>query len=193
MVSVPRAIQARMTETTYPELLRSIDEFARTLPPRERLARLYGLIAPLLESVEEEDEEFADEQELSTPEAVRGLRCAAAGEQVDVEAIHEHLAGMGLNYSEDQDPERHVISQSAYAAAAWLQLVAGHPLPTGFDDEDILPTFAPSTFTQIVDLLAWTRSGQIYLFWEDAEADPDLGDLAASTGELRGMFPEVAG
>lgn len=50
-----------MGDTTYDELLGIIDEFAGRLDPRERLARLYGLMAPLLDRVEREDEELSDD------------------------------------------------------------------------------------------------------------------------------------
>ncbi|MFB9460383.1 hypothetical protein [Streptomyces antimycoticus] len=69
-----------MTDATYSELLGAIDEFAGRLDPHEQVACLYGLIAPLLDRVEQEDEELSDEPVLSTPEAVRGIRKAAAGE-----------------------------------------------------------------------------------------------------------------
>lgn len=181
-----------MTDTTYRDLLRSIDDFANNLPLGEQLTHLYGLIAPLLERVEQEEEDFRDEPVLSTPEAVRGIRRAADGEPVDADAIYDHLAEMGLVYSEDQDPELHVISQSASAAAAWLRLVAGRELRTSSEDaDDLVPRFAPSAFSQIVDLLAWTRSGQVYMFWEDAVTEPDQCDLPAATRELRAMRLEI--
>ncbi|MEU5306477.1 hypothetical protein ACH4YO_36075 [Streptomyces noursei] len=115
----------------------------------------------------------------------------------------------GLRYSEDQDqdqdqeqdqdqdPERHIVSQSAYAAAAWLQPLAERKLRTTADlegdDEDLVPPFAPSAFTRIVDLLAWTRSDQTYLHWEDAIADPEVCDLRAAIYELRAMHVEIRG
>ncbi|MGY0061485.1 hypothetical protein ACWY4P_33945 [Streptomyces sp. LZ34] len=183
-----------MTDTEYPELLAALDEFAESLDPRERVTALYGLIAPLLGRIEGEDEELSDEPVMSNPEAVLGLRRAAAGEPVDADAIHEHLTAVGLSYSEDQDPDLHVISQSAYAAAAWLTLLAGRKLRTddSLDDgEDLFPRVARSTFAQIADLLAWTRSDQIYIIWEDAADDPTLGDLSAATRELKAMYREI--
>ncbi|MER7795322.1 hypothetical protein [Streptomyces sp. NPDC097640] len=183
-----------MTDAEYSELLLALDKFAEGLDPRERVAVLYGLIAPLLGRIEGEDGELSDDPVMSNQEAVRGLRAAAAGEQVDADAIHEHLTTVGLSYSEDQDPDFHVISQSAYAAAAWLTLWAGRGLrgdDSHTDGEDVLPRFAPSTFTQIADMAAWTRSDQMYLFWEDAIEDPDLGDLWAATHELRAMYVEI--
>ncbi|QYC40219.1 hypothetical protein Nocox_13005 [Nonomuraea coxensis DSM 45129] len=186
-----------MTDTTYDEWLAIIDELAERLDPRARLACLYGLIAPLLNRVEREDEELSDDPALSTPDAVRGLRKAAAGEQVDVDAVYEQLTEVGLCYSEDQDPDRHLVSQSAYAAAAWLQLLAGRKLrATAYlegDDEDPVPPFAPSAFTRIVDLLAWTRSDQVYFHWEDAIAYPEDCDLPAAIRELRAMHVEISG
>lgn len=179
-----------MTDAEYPELLAALDKFAEGLDPRERVTVLYRLIAPLLGRIEGEDRELSDEPVMSNQDAVRGLRAAAAGEQVDADAIHEHLTTVGLCYSEDQDPDFHVISQSAYAAAAWLTLWAGRGLRTddAFEDgADLLPPFAPSTFTQIADMVAWTRSGQVYLFWEDAIEEPDLSDLRAAAHELRAM------
>lgn len=190
-----------MTETTYEELLGAIDESAQRLTPQTRLACLYVLIAPLLDRVERADEELADDEVLSTPEAVRELRRAAAGESVDVDAVHEQLAEVGLCYSEDQDPELHVVSQSAYAAAAWLQMLAGRPLRVTANlqgyEEDLVPPFAPSTFTRIVDLLAWTRTDQMYVPWEDAiavpDADPDEEwDFPATMRELRAMHLEIS-
>ncbi|MBC6466527.1 hypothetical protein [Actinomadura alba] len=177
-----------MTDTTYPDLLRSIDEFADDLPPGEQLARLYGLIAPLLERLEQQEADFCDEPALSTSEAVQGIRRAADGEPVDADAIYDHLTEMSV--VEDQDPELHVIGQSASAAATWLGLVAGRELRTIVED-DLIPRFAPSTFSQIVDLLVWTRSGQMYVFWEDAVTDPDWHDLQAATRELQAMFLEI--
>lgn len=53
------------------------------------MACLYGLIAPLLDRVEQEDEELSDESVLSTPDAVRGIRKAAAGEPTDVDAVQQ--------------------------------------------------------------------------------------------------------
>ncbi len=186
-----------MTGTKYDELLVIIDEFADRLAPRARLTCLYGLMAPLLDRVEREDEELSDDPVLSTPDAVRDLRKAAAGEPVDVDAVHEQLTEVGLCYSEDQAPERHIVSQSAYAAAAWLQLLAGRKLRTTAylegDYEDLVPPFAPSAFTRIVDLLAWTRSDQIYLHWEHAIAYPEDGDLPAAIRELRAMHVEISG
>ncbi|UKY47426.1 hypothetical protein [Streptomyces inhibens] len=183
-----------MTDTTYSELLGTIDEFAGRLDLHERVACLYGLIAPLLDRVEQEDEELSDEPVLSTADAVRGIHKAAAGEPTDVDAVHEQLTEVGLCYSEDQDPERHIVSQSAYASAAWLRLLTGRKLRTTRylegDDEDLMPPFAPSTFTQIVDLLAWTRSGQVYCHWEDATTAPE-DDLPAATRELQVMHLEI--
>jgi hypothetical protein len=191
---MPCGSHARMTDTEYPELLAALDEFVEGLGLYERITGLYGLIAPLLGLIEREDRELSDEPVMSNPEAVLGLRRAAAGEPVDADAIHEHLTAVGLSYSEDQDPDFHVISQTAYAAAAWLTLLAGRNLRTddSLDDgDDLLPRFAPSTFTQIADLLAWTRSDQMYLHWEDAADDPDLGDLSAATSALRAMYQEL--
>ncbi|MGW2749005.1 hypothetical protein [Streptomyces sp. NPDC001450] len=196
-MSAPRATHAGMTDTRYDELLGIIDEFTDRLAPRARLACLYGLMAPLLDRVEREDEELSDNPVLSTPDAVRELRKAAAGEPVDMDAVHEQLTEVGLCYSEDQDPERHIVSQSAYAAAAWLQLLAGRKLRTTAylegDDEDLVPPFAASAFSRIVDLLAWTRSDQVYFHWEDALADPEDCDLPAAIRELRAMHMEISG
>ncbi|MEV6131371.1 hypothetical protein AB0M05_31980 [Streptomyces violaceusniger] len=87
------------------------------------------------------------------------------------------------------------MSQSAYAAAAWLRLLAGLKLRTtrylDGEDEGLIPPFAPSAFTQIVDLLAWTRSGQVYAHWEDALTSPEWCDLPAATGELRAMHLKI--
>ncbi|MFF7357231.1 hypothetical protein ACFZA1_32060 [Streptomyces filipinensis] len=106
-----------MADTTYDDVLGLIDEVAGRLDPGQRLARLFGLMAPLLDRVEREDQELSDDPVLSTSDAVRELRKAAAGEPADVDAAHEQLAEVGLCYSEDQAPERHLVSQSAYAAA----------------------------------------------------------------------------
>ncbi len=196
-MSVPRGSHACMTDTTYDEWLAIIDEFAERLDPRERLACLFGLMAPLLNRIEREDEELSDNPVLSTPDAVHDLRKAAAGEPVDADAVYEQLTEVGLCYSEDQAPERHLVSQSAYAAAAWLQLLAGRKLrATAYlegDNEDPVPPFAPSAFTRIVDLLAWTRSDQIYFHWEDAIAYPEDCDLPAAIRELRAMHVEISG
>ncbi|MFE0187361.1 hypothetical protein [Streptomyces sp. NPDC059008] len=185
-----------MTDPTYPELLQALDEFIGGTDTglAQHITGLYDLLAPLLDHIERADRDFSDEPVLSNPEAVGGLRRAAAGETVDADAVHDHLTALGLAYSEDQDPDFHVISQSAYAAAAWLSLLTGRKLRTDApleDGEDLLPRFAPSTFTQITDLLAWTRSDQVYIFWEDAAADPDLGDLSAATRELREMYRQI--
>ncbi|MFH8679645.1 hypothetical protein [Streptomyces lydicus] len=186
-----------MADATYEELLGLIDELAERLTPRARLAYLYGLMAPLLDRVEREDEELSDDPVLSTPDAVRDLRKAAAGEPVDLDAVHEQLTDVGLCYSEDQDPERHLVAQSAYAAAAWLRLLAGRKLRTTAylqgDDEDLVPPFAPSAFTRIVDLLAWARSHQVYVHWEDALAHPEDGALPVAIRELRAMHAEIGG
>jgi hypothetical protein len=192
-MSVPRAIQACVIDKTYADLLGAIDEFAGSLDPREQVTCLYGLIAPLLDRVEQEDEPLSDEPILSTPEAVQGIRRAAAGEPVDVDAVYDQLTLVGLVYSEDQDPDLHLISQTANAAAAWLRLLTGRDLrSTAVEDaEEMIPSFAPSTFTQLVDLLAWTRSSQIYMFWEDADADSDYCDLPAAISELKAMHVEI--
>ncbi|MFH9246491.1 hypothetical protein ACH4LK_13780 [Streptomyces lydicus] len=186
-----------MADTTYDDLLGIIDEVAGRLAPGERLACLFGLMAPLLDQVEREDEELSDDPVLSTSDAVRELRKAAAGEPVDIDAVHEQLTEVGLCYSEDQDPERHIVSQSAYAAAAWLRLLAGRKLRTTAylegEDEEPVPPFAPSAFTRIVDLLAWTRSNQEYFHWEDAMTYPEDGDLQAAIRELRAMHVEISG
>ncbi|WFB06314.1 hypothetical protein LRS74_04075 [Streptomyces sp. LX-29] len=187
-----------MTETThrdYSELLCDIDEFAGRLDPRERLAALYGLIAPLLDRAEREDEEISDEPALSSAGVVRALRAAAAGEPTDADALYEALIILGLAFSEDQDRERGLVAQSAFAAAGWLRLRTGRDLRAGdlADDEDPVPAYAPSPFTRIVDVLAWTRSGQLYAFWEDAPAHPELCDLPAATRELRAIRREIAG
>ncbi|MDI2126024.1 hypothetical protein [Yinghuangia seranimata] len=182
---------------TYDEVLAVIDEFVGGLDRRDRLDRLYRLLAPVLDRVERATEELSDDPPLSTPDAVRELRKAAAGEPVDVDAVHERLTEVGLCYSEDQDPERHLVSQSAYAAAAWLRLLAGRTLRTTDSlecaDEDLVPSFAPSAFTRIVDLLAWTRSDQMYFHWEDAVADPGDCDLPAAIRELQAMHVAVSG
>ncbi|GGV12569.1 hypothetical protein GCM10010260_59180 [Streptomyces filipinensis] len=185
-----------MAETTYDDVLGLIDEVAGKLGPGERPARLFGLMAPLLDRVEREDEELSDDPVLSTSDAVRELRKAAAGEPADVDAAHEQLTEVGLCYSEDQAPERHLVSQSAYAAAAWLRLLAGRKLRTTAylaDDEDLVPPYAPSAFTRIVDLLAWTRSDQMYFHWEDALTHPEDCDLQAAVRELRAMHEEISG
>ncbi|UXY32456.1 hypothetical protein [Streptomyces sp. HUAS TT20] len=185
-----------MADTTYDELLGIIDEVAGRLAPGERLACLFGVMSPLLDRVEREDEELSDDPVLSTPDAVCELRRAAAGEPVDVDAVHEQLTEVGLCYSEDQDPERHLVSQSAYAAAAWLRLLAGRKLRTTAglegEDEDLVPPFAPSAFTRIVDLLAWTRSDQMYFHWEDAINCPEDCDLPAAIRELQAMHMEIS-
>ncbi|MFD8330887.1 hypothetical protein [Streptomyces lydicus] len=186
-----------MADTTYEDLLGIIDEVAGRLDPGARLACLFGLLAPLLDQVEREDEELSDDPVLPTPDAVRELRKAAAGEPVDLDAVHEQLTEVGLCYSEDQDPERHMVSQSAYAAAAWLRLLAGRKLRTTAylegEDEEPVPPFAPSAFTRIVDLLAWTRSNQVYFHWEDAITCPKYCDLQAAIRELRAMHVEISG
>ncbi|WP_031174004.1 hypothetical protein [Streptomyces durhamensis] len=191
-----------MADTTYDDVLGLIDEVAGRLDPGQRLARLFGLMAPLLDRVEREDQELSDDPVLSTSDAVRELRKAAAGEPADVDAAHEQLAEVGLCYSEDQAPERHLVSQSAYAAAAWLRLLAGRQLRTTayLDDEDLVPPYAPSAFTRIVDLLAWTRSDQMYFHWEDALTSPEdcdlqaaVHELQAAVHELRAMHGEISG
>ncbi|ADI03845.1 hypothetical protein SBI_00724 [Streptomyces bingchenggensis BCW-1] len=62
-----------MADTTYPELLGTIDEFAGTMDPKEQVARLYDLMAPLLDRVAQESEEFSDEPVLTPADVVRGL------------------------------------------------------------------------------------------------------------------------
>ena len=61
--------------------------------------------------------------------------------------------------------------------------------------DSLIPTFAPSPFSRIVDVLAWTRSGQVYTPWEDAltypDPDADLCDLPAATRELQAMRLEL--
>ncbi|MFI6743567.1 hypothetical protein ACIBI9_62775 [Nonomuraea sp. NPDC050451] len=180
-----------MTDRTYTELLTSIDEAARRLDPREQAACLYGLIAPLLEQIQQEDEPLSDEAVLSTAEAVQGIHLAAAGEPVDADAVYNQLVLVG--FVEDQDVDLHLMSQRALAAAAWLRLQTGRDLrSTIFDDtEELIPPYAPSMFTQIVDLLAWTRSDQLYTFWETAVAHPDVADLPAATRELEAMHLEI--
>ncbi|MGW3571825.1 hypothetical protein ACWDSL_49485 [Streptomyces sp. NPDC000941] len=182
-----------MEDTTYPELLGTIDEFAGKLDPKEQVARLYDLMVPLLDRVAQEEEEFSDEPVLTPADVVRGLRQVAAGALADVDAVYEHLTAMGLYYSEDQDPERHVVSQMAFAAAVWLRLLTGRELQATSldDDEDLVPPFAPSEFTQIIDLLAWTRSGQTYMFWGDALTDPDFCDFPAAVRELGAIHMEI--
>ncbi|MFB8036759.1 hypothetical protein ACFC5Z_28240 [Streptomyces sp. NPDC056004] len=151
----------------------------------------------MLDRIEREDEELSDCPLLSTPGAVRELRKAATGQPVDVDAIHERLTEVGLCYSEDQDPDRHIASQSAYAAAAWLRLLAGRKLRTTADlegdDQELMPSFAPSAFTRIVDLLAWTRSDQMYFHREDAIADSEDCDLPAAIHEPRAIHLEISG
>ncbi|MGP3987027.1 hypothetical protein ACTWP9_09590, partial [Streptomyces sp. 3N207] len=68
-------------------------------------------MAPLLDRVEREDEELSGDPVMSTRGAVRELRMAAAAEPVDVDAVHEQSTEVGLCSSEDQDPERHIVSQ----------------------------------------------------------------------------------
>ncbi|MFF3787051.1 hypothetical protein [Streptomyces sp. NPDC001933] len=80
-------------------------------------------------------------------QALRQLRKAASGQPVDVDAVHERLTEVGLCHSEDQDPERHIVSQSAYAAAAWLRLLAGRKLRTTADlegdDQELVAVVRP--------------------------------------------------
>lgn len=180
-----------MTDKTYTELLTSIDEVARRLDPREQAACLYGLIAPLLDRIEQEDEPLSDEPGLSTPEAVQEIRSAAAGQPVDADAVYNQLTLVA--FVEDQDLDLHLMSQTAFAAAAWLCLQTGRNLRSTIfnDDEELVPPYAPSMFTQIVDLLAWTRSDQLYTFWETAVAHPDVADLPAATRELEAMHLEI--
>ncbi len=66
-----------MTDTTYPDLLGATAELADNLTPNEQLSRLYRLIAPLLDTLPAD--EFSDEPELSTPEAVHGIRRQRSG------------------------------------------------------------------------------------------------------------------
>ncbi|WP_171161935.1 hypothetical protein [Streptomyces sp. I05A-00742] len=186
-----------MTDATYSQLSGIIDEFASSLEVDAQVACLYVLITPLLGRIEQAEEEYDDVPVPPSSGVVRALRRAAAGEPVDADAVHERLTAVALTCSEDQDSERHIMAASALAAAAWLGLREGRELRTaslkeGFEDgEDLVPPYAPSVFTQIVDLLAWTRSGQMYTFWEDAGADPDLCDLPAATREPRAMYLEI--
>ncbi|MGO4759733.1 hypothetical protein AB4212_65785, partial [Streptomyces sp. 2MCAF27] len=182
-----------MEDTTYPELLGTIGEFAGKLDPKEQVARLYDLMVPLLDRVVQEEEEFSDEPVVTPADVVRGLRQVAVGELADVDAVYEQLTAMGLYYCEDQDPERHVVSQTAFAAAVWLRLLTGRELRATSldDDEDLVPPFAPSEFTQIIDLLAWTRSGQTYMFWGDALTNPDFCDFPAAMRELGAIHREI--
>lgn len=176
-----------MTDETYAELLNAIDESVRNLTPKEQANRLYGLIEPLLDRVERQDELLSDEQTMTTPEAVQGVRRAAAGESVDADAIFEQLAMVSL--VEDQDRDLHVMGETAAVAAEWLRLLTGRDLrSTTFPDaETLVPTYAPTPFTRIVDILAWIRTGQMYSPWEDAATDPDYGDFPAAIRELREM------
>ncbi|MGW2254974.1 hypothetical protein ACWCXH_33045 [Kitasatospora sp. NPDC001660] len=107
-----------MTDATYSELPGAIDEFAGKVDLHEQVAHLHSLIAPPLDRVGQEDEELSDEPVLSIPDAVRGIRKAATGEPIDVDAVREQLTEVGLCYSEAQDLERHVVFRPAYAAAA---------------------------------------------------------------------------
>ncbi|MCX5107242.1 hypothetical protein OOK13_01565 [Streptomyces sp. NBC_00378] len=186
-----------MKETVYDQLPRIIDEFTERLTSRARLACLYDLMEPSLDRIEREGEELSDCPVLSTPDAVCELRKAAAGQPVDVDAVHERLTEVGLCYSEDQEPDRHIVSQSAHAATAWLRLLAGRKLRTTADlegdDQELVPSFAPSAFTRIVDLLAWTRSDQMYFHWEDAIADSEDCDLPAAIHELWAIHVEISG
>ncbi|MBO2453166.1 hypothetical protein J4573_39155 [Actinomadura barringtoniae] len=180
-----------MTDRTYAELISAIDEFARDWDSREQASRLYGLFAPLLDHVEQQDAELSDEQTMSTPEAVREVRRAAAGEPVDAQAIYEQLALVSL--VEDQDEDLHLIGQSAMVAADWLRLLTGLDLTsTTYPGEgELLPRYAPSPFTQIVDMLAWTRSNQMYNHWEDADDNADYADFSAATHELNAIYLEI--
>ncbi|WP_207931123.1 hypothetical protein [Streptomyces sp. 8K308] len=86
-----------------------------------------------------------------------------------------------------------MISQSAYAVAAWLVLPTGRRLRLSDlldDDKELVPPFAPSVLTRIADLLAWTRSDQVYLRWENAADDPKPGNLPAAARELRAIHQE---
>ncbi|WP_131738391.1 hypothetical protein [Actinomadura roseirufa] len=179
-----------MTDRTYAELLSDLDEFARDLDSREQANRLYGLFAPLLDRVEQWDEELTDEPMMSTPEAVRAIRRAAAGQPVDADAVHERLCLVG--FVEDQDVDLHVMGQTAVVAAQWLSLLVGRDLRTILvPDEEPLPPYAPSRFTRIVDLLAWTRSNQSYWCWEDADAYAEFADYPAATHELTTMHQQI--
>ncbi|CAM3017819.1 hypothetical protein SAXI111661_14415 [Saccharomonospora xinjiangensis] len=178
-----------MKDTSYAALLATLDELAERTEPQVRLAWLHDLIAPLLDRVEQEDEPLSDEPRLSTPEAVREWHRAASGEQVDVDAVYDQLMTVALVYSEDQDPDLHVISQTAYAAAIWLRLLTGRDLRSSVEDEveDIGEWSGSSVLTQLIDMLAWTRTGQVYTFWQDAAADPGYCDFPAATRELDAM------
>ncbi|EID56524.1 hypothetical protein [Saccharomonospora xinjiangensis] len=180
-----------MTDTSYAALLATLDELAERTEPQVRLAWLHDLIAPLLDRVEQEDDPLSDEPRISTPDAVRAWHRAAAGDQVDVDAVYDQLMTVGLVYSEDQDPDLHVISQTAYAAAAWLRLLTGRDLRSTVEDEEevegIEEWSGSSVFTQIIDMLAWTRTGQVYTFWQDAAADPGYCDFPVATRELDAM------
>ncbi|MEV7383210.1 hypothetical protein [Streptomyces lydicus] len=78
-----------------------------------------------------------------------------------------------------------------------MRLLAGRKLRTTAylegEDEEPIPPFAPSAFTRIVDLLAWTRSNQGYFHWEDAITYPEDCDLQAAIRELRAMHGEISG
>ena len=117
-----------MTEKAFADSLDAVEELAGSLDLRDRLTCLYGLIAPSLGRLERENEPLGDDSPLSTPEVVERVRRAAAGEPVDVDAVYEQLTAVGYVYSENRDPDSHVIAQTAYAAAIWLRLLTGRDL-----------------------------------------------------------------
>lgn len=168
---------------TYEELLTTVVAALERLDLAQRLDRLFAVISPSLDEAAEQDEKFGDGWLMS--EAVAGLRQISAGESRDVDAIHCDLAAVAL--VEDQDLELHVRGQAATLALAWLQLKSGRQLPIVDDD------CAPETLTDIVDMLAWTRSRQYYIQHDDLGdyVTDSYCDIPAALGELRGVLTEI--
>lgn len=147
------------------------------------------MISPLLDEFAEWTDEFEDEPVMTTAEAVDGFRRIAAGAVLDIDAVHHHLTSFAWSQSEDQDPEMNVRSQAAWLAADWLSRSIGRHLRTvdGIGDSRF------ESITEIVNMLAWTRSRQIMLH-PDEVADDEYDryfDKSAALCQLRAMATEL--
>lgn len=174
---------------TWRALVEAIDEALQGLDPATRLDRLFGLISPLLDEVAAEVEESDDEPGMTISEAVAGARGIAVGESLNADSIHFHLTCFALSQSEDQDVKMRVRAQAAWLTAAWLQLKAGRRLRTVDDIDD----YGLDGIADIVNMLAWTRSGQVVAHPDsvnDDYAEYDI-DLPATLDQLRAMRDEL--
>ncbi|MFI9508860.1 hypothetical protein [Nocardia sp. NPDC052566] len=175
---------------TYRELLAEVVIALERFDHRSRLDRLFALISPLLDDVAAQDEEHDEEPEMRTADAVAGFRGIATGEDLPIDTIHYTLTCFALTESEDQDPRMLVRSQSAWLAAAWLQLHAGRHLRLVEEVDD----YGLATLPDIVNMLTWTRSQQVDVHTEylgDAHSD-GYADLPAALAELRVIHTGLA-